>query len=104
MKDNYDKRHKAKPYLNPGYNVYIPDLKKQAVVTEGAGTPRSYVVETPTGEVRRNRRDLNWDHTPPKSESIEQNSSSTPDTIVPTSEPEPRRSLRTRRVPDRLDL
>jgi len=58
----------------------------------------------PTGIVRRNRRDLNWDHTPPESESTEKTSSPTPDTIVTTQEPEPRRSLQTGRVPDRLDL
>jgi len=108
MKENYDKRHNTKtlPYLNPGQNVYIPDLKKQAVVVEGAGTPRSYIVETPTGEVRRNRRNLNWDHTSlePDSTEISTSPTPTPDTSATTPIAAPRRSLRARKEPDRLDL
>ncbi|KAI5720612.1 hypothetical protein M8J77_009432 [Diaphorina citri] len=57
---NYNERHSAsnlKP-LNPSDRVWIVDLKRYGVVKRESGEPRSYVVQTFSGEVRRNRKFL----------------------------------------------
>ena len=41
-----------------GDRVWVPDIKKRGVIRARAHTPRSYIVETPAGELPRNRRDL----------------------------------------------
>ena len=99
QKADFDKRHRTKelPKLRPGDEVFIqgPDDNSSGVVQEEHTTPRSYIIETPSGRIRRNRRAL----------------VPIPDTIVNqnhTSEKrdheECRRSTRKRKPPDRLNL
>ena len=61
QKKNFDKRHFAKNLsdLSPGERVWLPDRRVEGTVLDKVGTPRSYAVETPNGELRRNRRRLN---------------------------------------------
>ena len=61
QKKDFDRRHSAKtlPEILPGERVWLPDQKAEGSVVERACTPRSYIVETPTGQMRRNRRQLN---------------------------------------------
>ena len=61
----YNKRHGAQPLseLRPGVQVHVKhDDEKhwnvKGTVKNVAGTPRSYLVETETGTLRRNRRHL----------------------------------------------
>ena len=59
QRQNYNARHRASelPSLLPEDNVYVRDRDSSGtVVTETA--PRSYVVRTPEGTVRRNRRQM----------------------------------------------
>lgn len=60
MKETFDERHGAKeqPPLTPGMNVWIPDRRQHGRVLSSASV-RSYMVETPSGQIRRNRRSLN---------------------------------------------
>ena len=60
QKENYDNRHKTseQDILEPGDEVWIYDQGVSGEVTNERG-PRSYQVQTSTGVVRRNRRDLN---------------------------------------------
>ena len=60
QKTNYDRRHRVRDLPE------IPNNTGVWVTTDGhpvpiisAGTPRSYIVETPTGETRRNRSQIN---------------------------------------------
>ena len=59
QKSNFDRRHRARdvsPALQ-GDLVWIPDRNESGTVRDQVG-PRSHRVETPTGEFRRNRRDI----------------------------------------------
>ena len=47
------------PDLLPGERVRLPDKKVEGTVVDKAGPPCSYTVETPKGQLRRNRRHLN---------------------------------------------
>ena len=47
------------PDLLPGERVWLPDKKVEGTVVDKAGPPCSYTVETPKGQLRRNRRHLN---------------------------------------------
>ena len=60
MKKNFDNRHRAQnlPHLVKGDNVYIPDTQQEGVIKDSHAT-RSYMVETPKGIIRRNRKHLN---------------------------------------------
>ena len=60
QKYNHDRAHRVVtlPQLNPGDNVYIRDQKITGVVKERDATPRSYIIDTPKGEIRRNRSHL----------------------------------------------
>lgn len=60
MKLNYDRRHRTRtnPPLLPDDMVYIKDMKTTGTVTGTAETPRSYQVQTPKGNLRRNRTQL----------------------------------------------
>ena len=59
-KSNYNFHHRARVLhtFNPGDKVYVKDAKVRGTVVNPAKTPRSYIVETPTGKLRRNRRHL----------------------------------------------
>jgi len=58
MKFNYDQRHRVVEgeELSPGDRVWIPDLKAEGTVIKQHESPRSDVIQTPNGQVRRNRR------------------------------------------------
>ena len=55
---NYNRRHRARPLapLAPGTKVWVDN--RAGTVVRCADTPRSYVVNTDQGEMRRNRRQL----------------------------------------------
>ncbi|ELT95235.1 hypothetical protein CAPTEDRAFT_211104 [Capitella teleta] len=61
-KKNFDRRNSAKdlPHLEEGQRVLVMDKTRQqpAVVVGDHNAPRSVVVETSTGLLRRNRRHL----------------------------------------------
>ena len=56
---NFAERHDpvALPPLQPGASVYLPDRSESGQVVSSPAT-RSYVVSTPSGEFRRNRRHI----------------------------------------------
>ena len=58
---NFNHRHNAAPLkaLRPGIPVYIKDMGTTGTVTRAAETPRSYMIETEEGTVRRNRSHVN---------------------------------------------
>ena len=58
MKSDYDHRHKVVEgeELSPGDRVWIPDLKAEGTVIKQHESPRSLVIQTRNGQVRRNRR------------------------------------------------
>ena len=57
MKANYDRRHRVQEAgdLSPGARVWLPDLRTEGETVGKAYGPRSYVISTPSGLVRRNR-------------------------------------------------
>ena len=73
QKDNYDKRYRVRelPPLPKDRNVWVNTREQQVPgrILQMADTPRLYVVETPTTQVRRNRT-----HLRPRSEPTEMNS------------------------------
>uniref|UniRef100_A0A3B4F9Q1 Integrase catalytic domain-containing protein n=1 Tax=Pundamilia nyererei TaxID=303518 RepID=A0A3B4F9Q1_9CICH len=56
----FDNRHRAQDLtgLHPGDQVWITDMKTNGTISGRADTPRSYLVETPRGLLRRNRSHL----------------------------------------------
>ena len=57
---NYNRRHRVTtlPDLKPGERVWHRELNQPATIIREAGTPWSYIVSTPRGTLRRNRRAL----------------------------------------------
>ncbi|UYV66085.1 hypothetical protein LAZ67_4000114 [Cordylochernes scorpioides] len=57
MKSRYDRRCGATDMeeLSEGDTVWITDMRTWGVVKQKASTPRSYMVDTPVGTLRRNR-------------------------------------------------
>lgn len=57
QKESYDSRHGVveQQELKIGDTVWITDARTWGRVVEKAPTPRSYIIETPSGTVRRNR-------------------------------------------------
>ncbi|KAK7884427.1 hypothetical protein WMY93_027550 [Mugilogobius chulae] len=82
----FNNRHRAHDLtrLNPGDQVWITDMKEEGTVSGRADTPRSYLVQTPKGLLRRNRSHLvtltGTNSDPVLSESANQ----PPDTTLPT--------------------
>ena len=66
QKRNYNLGHRARLLLplQSGQNVWLPREEKQGTVIQQAKTPRSYVVRTDEGQVRRNRAHLRPMHHP----------------------------------------
>lgn len=62
QKQNFDQRHRVRlvPQIPEGTDVWITSEKpsRSGQVTAHADHPRSYMVNTPTGQVRRNRHHL----------------------------------------------
>ena len=87
MKKDYDRRHAARdlPELQPGDAVWIPEFKETGRVLDGV-QPRSYVVQTPTIVIQRNRRQMNLtERTPIPSEPPEPKGKDTTE-VYPTQE------------------
>ena len=89
LKKNFDSHHKARSLkpLDPGVCVWLPDMSTEGkVIRERA--PRSYVIETPSGTFRRNRR-----HVIPmpaissEEESADKSRETSEDSIRPTQRP-----------------
>ena len=59
-KQNYDIRHRARNMtpLREGDNVHVKSFNVDGKVLKAADRPRSYMVDTPRGEISRNRRHL----------------------------------------------
>lgn len=59
-KQNFDRRNGVKvlPQLQNNSSVWIPDMKKYGQVARPSAEPRSYIVKTPSGELRRNRKHI----------------------------------------------
>ena len=59
---NFDQRHNARdlPVLGVGDKVWIPDHKSEGMVMRKTATPRSHLVQTPSGPLRRNWRHLHY--------------------------------------------
>ncbi|UYV76722.1 K02A2.6-like, partial [Cordylochernes scorpioides] len=57
MKSRYDRRCGATDMeeLSEGHTVWITDMRIWGIVKQKASTPRSYMVDTPVGTLRRNR-------------------------------------------------
>ena len=62
QKIHYDRRHRTRlvPPLEEGSQVWITsgDQHTKGTIASEANTPRSYIVNTPSGQLRRNRRHL----------------------------------------------
>ena len=99
--------------FNPGERVWLPDRRVEGTVLDKVGTPRSYAVETPNGELKRNRCHLNPLPDPP--EAGNQRESAVPDQALPSikinspmqtpTSTTPRRTMRSGceiRLPERL--
>ena len=59
-KNNFNTRHRTSPLdpLDLGQSVWITGRRDSGVVIKPAETPKSYLVSTPTGCIRRNRQHL----------------------------------------------
>ena len=57
QKENYDKRHRASdlPPMTSGQSVWVTDMQRPGTVTSTSAAPRSYVIQTEKGPIRRNR-------------------------------------------------
>lgn len=53
----FNTRHRARDLgvLNPGDHVWVRDVREKGTVTSRAEIPRSYLIKTPRGTLRRNR-------------------------------------------------
>ena len=60
QKAYFDSHHGARDLkkIPVGTEVWVQDMKVPATVTREAETPRSYIVSSPRGTIRRNRKDL----------------------------------------------
>ena len=65
---NFNRRHRAAPLstLQPGTEVVITNHDQPGTVVKEADGPRSFVIETPTKNIRRNREHLVPVESPPK--------------------------------------
>uniref|UniRef100_A0A3Q3X0S7 Integrase catalytic domain-containing protein n=1 Tax=Mola mola TaxID=94237 RepID=A0A3Q3X0S7_MOLML len=63
---NYNKCHRARPKqpLQPGQNIWLLREKKYGAVVQCAETPRSYIIHTDEGQIRRNHEHLQTVHNP----------------------------------------
>uniref|UniRef100_A0A3B3HH25 Gypsy retrotransposon integrase-like protein 1 n=1 Tax=Oryzias latipes TaxID=8090 RepID=A0A3B3HH25_ORYLA len=60
LQQDYNSRHRAHDLsqLQPGDHVWVKGLQERGTVVSAANTPRSYVIDTPKGVLRRNRYHL----------------------------------------------
>ena len=78
--ENFNQRHLSHPLspLEPDTPVFVRDKDTTGVVISQAGTPRSYLIDRPTGTIRRNRNHLTPDPGPSEPATAEQSSSPPP--------------------------
>nr|XP_061783698.1 uncharacterized protein LOC133575166 [Nerophis lumbriciformis] len=79
---SFNKRHRVRDLsqLTPGQPVWITNTKSQGTVVSPHSAPRSYIVDCPTGTIRRNRH-----HLVPFPETVPH----TPRTLTPSTPPQP---------------
>ncbi|KAL3978677.1 hypothetical protein ACER0C_019739 [Sarotherodon galilaeus] len=58
IEQTYRQKQDKTTTLNPGDKVWVSDMDTRATVVSMAGSPRSYIVETAKGTLRRNRYHL----------------------------------------------
>ena len=93
QKENYDSRHRVReaPKIQDDTEVWVntgqDPVRGRVVSTSEA--PRSYIVETPSGDIRRNRSQLNV--VPPNEEDTETAQEAAPPASNPASPPKPSR-------------
>lgn len=60
LKVNFDEKHRARPQpkLHPGETVWVKGSETSGTVVKSTVNDRSYVIDTPSGQIRRNRRHL----------------------------------------------
>ena len=127
QRQNFNRRHAARlaPKFQPGDRVHIRDLDRPGLIVERHTSPRSYLVKTDQGTLRRNNRHLaaiptaNPTATPaattparpstPKTalttaSDTTATSEATPSSSQPVAASVPRRSGRVRVKPTKLDL
>ena len=108
---NFNKHHRAcqLKHLQTGDQVWIPEFQQQATFLREV-VPRSYLVQTPRGRMRRNRQWLTFLNTTKDTSADE--SRLVTDSVMPTSAEDVRtqpgvtitRSGRVSKPPDRLNL
>ena len=108
----FNSRHRTQPLppLKPGDIVYVTDMQVRATVKQ-AVSERSYLVTTPSGEYRRNRKFLKvlTSHDTPPASEPQSEPQPEPQPVGVTFEakappaPQLRRSTRVIRPPNRLD-
>ena len=106
QQDNFNNYHQARQLkpLQLGEQMYIPDNSTEGTVIEESST-HSYIVQTPGGTYRRNRRQLLA--LPPMTNNTEQNTQRQDASETPQSLPSDAcrtRSGRISKPPDRLNL
>ena len=87
QKRDFGRHHSAKtlPELHPGERVWLPEKKVEGTVVDKADPLLSYTVETPKGQLRRNRRHLNRLPEMPNTDTSTALSSPSPDFQTATS-------------------
>lgn len=57
QKVTFDQRHRAReqPAVHPGDSVFIKDMQTHGNIISSSNSPRSYIIATPRGTIRRNR-------------------------------------------------
>ena len=78
QKEQYDRRHRARPITTPPEDtevwVTMQDRQVPGRVATSHTTPRSYIVDIPIGQIRRNRIHINKrSETVPSSRQTEHN-------------------------------
>ena len=119
LASNYDQRHRVveADQLSPGDRVWIPDQQVEGTVVQNHAAPRSVIIQTPTGNIRRNRRMTRRLDMTPRNDMDEQfpvtpaivpdipvqvGRLPTPNVVPPDEQANPlRRSNRIRKKPDR---
>ena len=105
QKEAYDHRHRVKTQhpIEEGSDIWVTTngKRQEGTVVDTGHTPRSYIVVTPSGDIRRNRTQLNVIPLPEPEEDVP------PDTPEPETEQRPKIVTRSQtgtviRPPDRL--
>lgn len=103
QKDNFDKRHRAQEQsdISDGSEVVVTTERQpvEGKVLHHDNNPRSYIVATPSGNIRRNRTQLNV--IPERAETLGDSNPAT-DSDSSTAEAEAEAPVQAKRVPTRI--